>query len=164
MSFNNTRTYRQTGYLKFRLITALAFFAVLFASFPSAASAPVPDNVQEGGKSVSSGKEKHKSSFIKKMNKIIAAHEKISKFRFERLKSEASKLRERITKRLANIEKKKKSFLDEEASLKELLKELESSEVEFNKVATYQETAKTVEIKIEKKSDGVKSKKGENRK
>ncbi|HBC75401.1 MAG: hypothetical protein A2008_09450 [Candidatus Wallbacteria bacterium GWC2_49_35] len=87
----------------------------------------------------------HKSSFITKIDKFVKSGAPITAKRFERLKTEIFKLRERMNKRAEQIDKKIDELTKERARIKELLIDLATSEVEFYKIKIYSGNEKSAE-------------------
>jgi hypothetical protein len=87
----------------------------------------------------------HKSSFITKIDKLVKSGVSITAKRFERLKTEIFKLRERMNKRAEQIDKKIADLTRERARIKELLIDLATSEVEFYKIKIYPGNEKSAE-------------------
>jgi len=74
-----------------------------------------------------------KSSFIKKINKLSNGSG-VNARRFERLRTEIKKLRERAIARIEKINAQVGKLNEEKVNLSCLLKELDSSEIAFNKI------------------------------
>lgn len=87
----------------------------------------------------------HKSSFITKIDKLVKSGDPITAERFERLKTEIVKLRERMNKRAEQIDKKIGELTKERARIKELLVDLATSEVGFYKIKIYSGNEKSAE-------------------
>lgn len=87
----------------------------------------------------------HKSSFMSKIDKLVKRGSPITAERFERLKNEIAKLRERMNKRAEQIDKKIEDLTKERARIKELLLDLATGEVEFYKIKIYSGNEKSGE-------------------
>ncbi|HBC76394.1 MAG TPA: hypothetical protein DC017_16405 [Candidatus Wallbacteria bacterium] len=89
------------------------------------------------------------SSFIKKINKLSNGSG-VNARRFERLKTEIKKLRERAVALIEKINAQVGKLNEEKINLSCLLKELDSSEIAFNKIKILPDE-KTSEINLLKK-------------
>ena len=123
------------------LILSIALFLsfswrplVVFASGDSDESSIIK---RESGevvlKSSADCRDNFKSSFVRKIQFFISAGE-IKKSRFERLKNEIGKTRERIASRFEKIQKTQANLEREKENLKKILAALDSAEPRFLKL------------------------------
>lgn len=96
-------------------------------------------------------KNEFKSTFIKKIE-TLSKGQGMSAKRFERLKNEIKKLRERTLARIEKINASVEKFNAEKKDLSCLLKELDSAEVGFNKIKILPDE-NTAETSVKKSKD-----------
>jgi len=121
---------------KFLISSSIILAAALYfpAALPAGESAIVKYGSSEVKlKSAEDCNNEFKSSFIKKLNKLSNGPG-VNAGRFERLKNEIKKLRERTVSRIEKINAHIGKLNEEKNSLSCLLKELDSSEIAFNKI------------------------------
>ncbi len=121
---------------KFLVYSSVVLAASLWFSAPLAASESAIvryDSSEVKLKSAADCNNEFKSSFIKKINKLSNGSG-VNARRFERLKTEIKKLRERAVARIEKINAQVGKLNEEKINLSCLLKELDSSEIAFNKI------------------------------
>lgn len=126
----------------FVALACAASLAAYCADISSAATGADPGrdaaaNSGRGARRAAHSENRHKSGFISKLDKMIKSGEAITAERFERLKKEIIKLRERMNKRAEQIDRKIMELTTERARIKDLLTDLATAEVEFHKIKVY---------------------------
>ncbi len=91
---------------------------------------------------------KHKSGFIKKIKKMIESGAALTPQRYARLKNEIIKLRERLVKRITQIDKKTAELNAERTDILSLLQELDTCETRFDKIKISDSNSGSGEVKI----------------
>jgi flagellar motility protein MotE (MotC chaperone) len=129
----------------FVFLAAAAVIASPAGSFAAGAPETEHSGRHSEARAVSHAESPHKSSFISKIDKLVKSGDPITAERFERLKTEIVKLRERMNKRVEQIDKKIEDLTKERARIKELLVDLSTSEVSFYKIKIYSGNEKSGE-------------------